>query len=452
MTHVTAAHPETGSRDGVCLRGGSYRDAEALAAPPAYRAGALYSIYPRAFSAAGTLAAILPELDRIAGLGVAALWLLPIHPVGREGRKGSRGSPYAIRDYRAVDPALGTLDDLRRLTDGAHRRGIAVLIDLVINHAAIDPVMRADHPEWFAVDADGLPTRRVSDWSDVADWRHGAPGAAEYLVESAAYWVREAGIDGYRCDVAGMVPASVWNAVHERLGALRPDHFMLAEWQDPALHTVAFHASYDWVLYRALKDVALGRAPARAAAAALTAWGENFPAAALPLRFLENHDEPRAVAIFGRLRLPAYAAVAFLSGGLPLLYNGQEIGAVGRPSLFEAEPIDWSRPGGDTGRLYRGLLALQERSDPWGPGPAAVVGTDRAEAVVAFTREGASRRGLVVANLARGEVAVRLTGKDAGGPFRRIAGEFAAAGPDTVEGGGVIRLAAGEAWIGEGTR
>jgi glycosidase len=449
MTDTAAVLPESGSRNGVHLRGGEYRDAEALPPPTAYLGGALYSIYPRAFSAPGTLAAIEPELARIAGLGASAIWLLPVHPVGRDGRKGSRGSPYAIRDYRAVDPALGTLEDLRRLTARAHELGLRVLLDFVANHAANDPVMGAAHPDWFAADSRGRPARRVADWSDVADWRHEAEGAAAYLVESAAYWMSEAGIDGYRCDVAGMVPRWLWREVHERLAALRPDHFMLAEWQDPVLHPLAFHASYDWVFYRALKDVALGRLPARAVGAALTAWSRNFPPAALPLRFLENHDEPRSAPVFGRLRLPAYAAVVILSGGLPLLYNGQEIGAVHRPSLFEAEPIDWSRPGGETERLYRGLLALQRQTDPWGPGPATVVGTDRSQTVVAYVREGTSRRGLVVANLAPGEITVRLVDESAGGPFHRIAG-----GRDTgpVETGSAITLAAGEAWIGEGVR
>ena len=158
---------------------------------------------------------------------------LPIHPIGVEARKGTRGSPYAVRDYRAVDPALGTLDDLRRLVDAAHARGLRVIIDFVANHAAPDHVLAGRHPEWLARDGRGRAARRVREWTDVADWRFDAEGAAEYLAESAAYWVREAGIDGYRCDVAGMVPRALWSEVHRRLAAIRPDHFMLAEWQDP---------------------------------------------------------------------------------------------------------------------------------------------------------------------------------------------------------------------------
>ncbi len=456
-SHLPSAPPEAGSVDGVHLRDGACRNASALEAPEPYRRGALYSIYPRAFSPEGTLAAIEPRLEGIAALGATAIWLLPVHPVGREGRKGPAGSPYAVRDYRAVDPALGTVDDLRRLAAAAHALGLRVLIDFVANHAANDPVMAAGHPEWFARDAGGRPARRHADWSDVADWRHREPGATGYLVESAAYWVEEVGLDGFRCDVAGMVPGFVWQAVHDRLAAARPDHFMLAEWQDPELHRIAFHASYDWLFYRAMRDVALGKAPAGKVSAALAAWRENFPPAALPLRFLENHDEPRAAALFGP-RLPAYAAAAILSGGLPLLYNGQEIGADHRPSLFEAEPIDWSRPPRGLTALYRSLVALQAAGDPWGPGPARTVDTDRPEAVLAFAREGTARRGLVAANLGRERVAVRILDAGAAAGMTRIL-EGTIAGPGAGGAGhagegasGVLTLEPGEAWIGEGPR
>jgi glycosidase len=379
-------------------------------------------VYPRAHSPAGTLEAVAADLDRIAALGACAIWLLPIHPPGRERRKGARGSPYAVRDYRAVDPGLGTLEDLRRLVAAAHSRGLRVIIDFVANHAAPDHVLAGEHPEWFAADGRGRPVCRVPDWTDVADWRFEVPGPIEYLAGSAEHWVREAGIDGYRCDVAGMVARPLWREVNRRLTALEPDHFLLAEWQDPELHEIAFHASYDWALYRALRDAALGRWSASAVGQALRDWSANFPANALPLRFVENHDEPRALAVFGRERLAAAAAVAFLSGGLPLVYAGQEIGAVHRPSLFEAEPIDWSRRAGEIETLYRDLIALQRRGDPWGIGRAEPVATDRPETVVAFLRRGARREGLVVVNLGRGDATVRLEAGDAAHEFQGVLG------------------------------
>ncbi len=441
-----ASPPEAGAVDGVHLREGRLGGLGGLEPPGRFLSGALYSIYPRAFSREGTLAAIVPALDRIAALGATAIWLLPIHPIGVEGRKGTAGSPYSIRDYRKVDPALGTLQDLKLLVEAAHRRGLAVILDYVANHAANDPDMPEARPDWFTSDAAGRPTRRHRDWSDVSDWRHDAPGAADYLVESALFWVREAGVDGFRCDVAGMVPRPFWRTLHRRLEEVRPGAFLLAEWEDAELHTIAFHASYDWMLYRALRDVVMGRCDAGAVGEALTAWQENFPGPALPLRFLENHDYPRAVATFGRERLPACAAVTFLSGGLPLLYNGQEVGAVRRPSLFEPDPIDWSRPGDEYARLYRELIALQRAGDPWGPGPARVIPTDRPREVAAFVREGVRKRGLVVANLGRNRLGV-LNGTPA--PTGVFSGVL---GTGVWRAGDTLILEPGEAWVGEAPR
>lgn len=440
-----ALPPEHQSVDGVDLHRGAFAAAAGLAPPSAFMSGALYSVYPRAFSRAGTLAAVQDDLPRIAGLGACAVWLLPVHPIGELGRKGSVGCPYSVRDYRAVDPALGTVDDLRALVRAAHDHGLRVLIDLVANHAANDHPLAETHPHWISRDAEGRPRRRYADWSDVADWNFDEPEAFAHLLESAVGWVRDVGIDGFRCDVAGMVPLAFWRALHERLLEVNPEHFMLAEWQNAEHHTVAFHASYDWVLYRALRDTALGRTSASAVSRALVSWSDNFPARALPLRFLENHDEPRALAVFGRERLAAFAAVAFLSGGLPLIYNGQEAGAVHRPSLFEAEPIVW--PAEETGwtRLYRELLELQRGGDPWGPGAVTPVTTDQPEGVVAFTRGG--ERGVLLANLGRQPLVVRCAG-GAGHRYRvrfSRACEVSSWSPAAE----TVTLAPGAVWVGE---
>jgi glycosidase len=453
MAEHAPSPPETGSEAGVHLRGGEVSARPGLTPPDWAVQGALYCVFPRAFSPRGDLASILPELDRIAGLGARGIWLLPVHPIGAVDRKGKHGSPYAIRDDRAVHPDLGREADLRALADACHERGLALLIDLVANHCAKDHVALDEHPGWVRRDGAGSPTGRVGDWSDVADRRFEAPGVAEYLVESAAGWVERCGVDGFRCDVAGMAPQAFWRALHERLAAAKPDHFLLAEWQDAALHTIAFHASYDWLLYRALRDCALGTASALAIAHALAAWQANFPAEAIPLRFLENHDEPRAVTIFGRERLPAYAAVAFLSGGLPMLYNGQEVGATHRPSLFEREPVDWRRPAAPYEALYRSLIGLA-RKPVWGPGRVTLLPTDAPADAIAFTRgEG---RGILVANLGRGELVVALTegaaaqgapatGGRAAGPARRVLGE----GPASWDPSTPLTLPAGAFWAGE---
>ena len=247
--------PEHGSHHGIRLHGGRFRDAEALAPPPWALRGALYSIYPRAFSTEGTLTAIVPHLGRIAELGASAIWLLPVHPTGIEARKGTRGSPYAVRDYREVDPALGTLDDLRRLVDAAHARGLKVIIDFVANHAAQRSRLAGEQPGGSpATSRAGPPGVSPSG----PTWPIGATTSRAWR----STWSRarpsgcgRRGWTGIRCDVAGMVPRAFWDDVHRRLAALRSDHFLLAEWQDPELHTIA--------LSRLLRLGALPRAARR---------------------------------------------------------------------------------------------------------------------------------------------------------------------------------------------
>jgi hypothetical protein len=208
---------------------------------------------------------------------------------------------------------------------------------------------------------------------------------------------------------------------------------------------VAFHASYDWVLYRALRDAARGRATAEGVSAALRSWARSFPRDAVPLRFLENHDEPRAAEVFGD-RLPAFAATAFLSGGWPLLYAGQEVGAAHRPSLFEADPVDWSTAAPGATGLHRGLLRLRGRA-PWGPGAAHLVDTDRPREAVALLRAERGARGLVVANLGRRRRDVRAVLPE-GTAFHRIP-EAGAAAPAALVAGEAVALEPGAFWIGE---
>lgn len=352
--------PEQGSRDGLRRAPAGSPPGEGFPAPEWIRGGVLYCLFPRAFTPEGTLEAARLRLPEIKALGADAVWLLPIHPIGAAHRKGSVGSPYAIRDYRAVHSDLGTEADLRRFVDDAHGLGLRVIIDLVINHAAWDHPLAEREPGVFVRDGLGRPTRRVAGWQDVVDWNYEHPAVAEYLLDAITHWVRDVGIDGYRCDVAGMVPRWFWARVRERLLTLKPDHYLLAEWDDPELHRVAFHSTYDWGLFRRMKALARRRFPAARLPHLMAAYHAGFPAGAEPLRFVENHDEGPSTRRFRALCAALNVFVA-LSGGIWLIHNGQEVGARHRPSLFERDPIDWRRPGADAAlRFQRGLARLHQ--------------------------------------------------------------------------------------------
>lgn len=387
--------PEAGSRNGIRRDPRGADHGHGIPPPEWARGAVLYCVYPRAFSPEGTFDGIRRRLPEIRNLGAVAIWLMPIHPVGVAGRKGAGGSPYAIRDYRAIDPALGTSAEFRALVDEAHHLGIRVILDLVLNHAALD------HPlgvaGGFHRDGRGRLTRRVRDWTDVADWNFNASGVREELLGVVEQWVGEFGVDGYRCDVAGMVPHDFWAAARERLLRLKPDHFLLAEWDDPELHRVAFHATYDWELYRALVSALHGRTPAGRLSGIVERRRTGFPAEAQPLRFVENHDEPRVRRRFGSAAAAATAFSAF-AGGLFLIYNGQETGADRRPDLFERDPISWDRKGAEAARRHMVAL-LAARSDLAGLGvPLAIPLADESH-LAAYARTGGNRDVIVALNL-----------------------------------------------------
>ena len=309
----------------------------------------IYEVFVRSFTPEGTLRAATARLDSVRALGVDVVWLMPIYPVGELNRKGRLGSPYAVRDYTAVDPRLGTLADARALVARAHALGMRVVLDWVANHTAPDHAWVSAHPEWYTAGADGArPVPPAgTDWFDTADLDYAAPGLAEAMTAEMAFWVRDVGVDGFRCDVAGMVPEAFWTPAIAQLRGLKPDLFLLAEASDAWLGRAGFDASYAWEPYNGLKTAwETGDAgPFLAAALAEQA----APPTAAPMHFITNHDETSwdtaAVDLWGGPDgMRAAMAAAYGLGGSLLVYNGQEAAAPQRMNLFEDETIDWTGP------------------------------------------------------------------------------------------------------------
>lgn len=191
----------------------------------------IYQINTRQFTEEGTFRAAERHLPRLKDLGVVILWLMPIHEIGSKNRKGSLGSPYAVKDYYAVNSEFGSLDDLKHFVKTAHDLGLVVILDWVANHTAWDNPLVHDHPEWYAHDwkGDFRPTPWW-DWADIIDLDYEQPAVRKYMTDALKYWVSAADIDGYRCDVAGFVPIDFWNNARKELDAIKPV-FMLAEWE-----------------------------------------------------------------------------------------------------------------------------------------------------------------------------------------------------------------------------
>jgi glycosidase len=382
----------------------SATDFSKLSAHPArdwVRDGVIYEIYPRDFSATGDFAGVTRQLDRLKDLGVTILWLMPIHPIGQEKKKGSIGSPYAVRDYYAINPDYGTKDDLKRLITEAHRRSLRVIIDIVANHTSWDSVMM-QHPDFYEHDTTGKITY-PHDWSDVAELNYENPKLRGYMSEMLKYWIREFDLDGFRCDVAEEVPTDFWEKARAELDKIKPDIFMLAEGHKPDLEVRAFELDYSWPLHSALTEVVQGRKPAFDLRAAWEREFKEWPQGALHMRFSDNHDERRAIGRFGEPAALAASALMFTLDGVPLIYNGMEVGDTtesGAPALFEKLPIFWPvaerRP--EFPRFYKQMIALRRASNALRHGSVEWLHNSDESRIVTFLRRAADEDMLVVIN------------------------------------------------------
>ena len=333
------------------------------------RDSVIYEIYPRQFSAAGDFNGITAKLDELKDLGVDVLWLMPIHPIGEKLRKGTLGSPYAVKDYYGVNPEFGTAGDLKRLVANAHQRGMKVIIDVVANHTAWDNVLITAHPEFYKHDDKGKIIPPVPEWTDVAGLDYRNPKLREYMIAMLKHWLTEFDMDGFRCDVAHMVPVDFWEQARVELDKAKPGILMLAEASQPELLVKAFDLDYAWPFHATLNKVFLEGAPA---SDLRRSWEESrtqFPRGSLHLRISDNHDEARAVARFGIRGALAAQVLMFALDGVPLMFNGMEAGDAtesGDPALFEKLPIFWKpkeRP--PLREIYRDLIKLRKACAPF---------------------------------------------------------------------------------------
>ena len=303
----------------------------------------IYEIFPRQYSARGDFNSITADLDRLDNLGVTVLWLMPVHPIGQAKKKGTVGSPYAVRDFYAVNPDYGTADDLKRLVAEAHKRKMKVIIDIVANHTAWDSVMMKN-PAFYTKNAKGEIIPPVPDWADVADLSYDNPELRKYIIDVLKFWIRDFDLDGFRCDVAGFIPTDFWETARTEVDKIKPDTIWLAEWESPDLLVKAFDLDYSWANHAALTEVLHGAKPASRIREVWEADKAKMPKGSLRMRFSDNHDERRAIARFGEKGALAAQALAFTLDGVPMFYNGMENGDTtesGAPALFEKLPIFW---------------------------------------------------------------------------------------------------------------
>ncbi|MBZ5728453.1 MAG: DUF3459 domain-containing protein [Acidobacteriia bacterium] len=370
--------------------------------PEWVRSGVIYEINTRTFSAAGNFRGVEERLDDLRALGVNILWLMPIHPIGEARRKGTLGSPYSVRDYYAIDPAYGTPGDLKHLVGEAHRRGFKIILDMVANHTAWDSVMMK-HPAWYRRDAAGKVISPVPEWSDVAGLNYAERELRAYMLEMLKHWVRDFDLDGFRCDVAFMVPTDFWEQARSELARIKPDIVLLAEAHVPELLVRAFDLDYAWPFHSTLTEVFEKGAPADALRASWEQERRKYPIGAMEMRFSDDHDEKRAIARFGDRGALAASALVFTLDGVPMLYNGMEAGDTSEsagPALFEPLHVFWQaaelRP--EFPVFYAAMIALRRAHAALQQGETEWIANADPARVLTYSRKGGGEEFLIAIN------------------------------------------------------
>lgn len=335
----------------------------------------IYSVFVRNHTPEGTFRALERHLDRLSALGTDIVWLMPIHPIGEVGRKGTLGSPYAIRDYRGVNPEYGSVEDFRHLVDAIHDRGMKCIIDVVYNHTSPDSVLAQTHPEWFFRDEQGRPSRHVADWWDVVDLDYTHKELWRYQIDTLKMWAEI--VDGFRCDVASFVPLEFWQQARRAVAKVNPDCIWLAETVHQSYGCMArrigiysaldfdefsaFDLEYEYDVREAFDKYLQGRIVLSHYLDMLNFQEAMYPANYNKLRFLENHDQPRICSfVHDEQALVNYTAYLYFLKGTTLLYGGQEFENTHTPSLFEKEPFE-RETGHDLSALLRRLAEVKRQ-------------------------------------------------------------------------------------------
>jgi glycosidase len=365
----------------------------------------IYEVNVRQFTPEGTFKAFAEHLPRLKALGVDILWFMPIHPIGEKNRKGELGSYYSVQDYTGVNAEFGEMQDFKDIVVKAHELGMFVILDWVANHTAWDHAWITDHPEWYTKDENGEMIAPF-DWTDVAELNYDNKDMRKAMIDALKFWISEADIDGYRCDVAAEVPTDFWNDARAALDSLKPV-FMLAESEEPEHHTYAFDMSYAWELHHLMNGIAKGEKSNKDLDAYFVKQDTLYPEDAYRMLFITNHDENSwNGTVIERMGEggEAFAVLTYTLPGMPMIYSGQEAGLDKRLRFFAKDTIPWGDYKYE--ELYTKLGQLRKDNPALWSGKAGgemkrIESSD--EGIYAFKRKRDDNELLVIVNLSHEE-------------------------------------------------
>lgn len=383
----------------------------------------IYEVNIRQYTPEGTFKTFEKSLPRLKEMGVDILWIMPIYPIGEVERKGTLGSYYAVKDYRKVNPEFGTLDDFKELVKNAHSMGFKVILDWVANHSAPDNFLTKEHPDWYKHDSTGKIIPPVADWSDVSGFNYKNKALWDYQIESMKYWLKEADVDGFRCDVAMMVPLEFWKQVRTELDKTKKV-FMLAEAEGPEFNRNGFDMTYGWSLLNLMNQIAKGEKKAADITALIRTTDSAYSANDYHMYFTTNHDENSWNGTeYERMGDGAkcFEVLCFTLPGMPLIYGGQESAVNKRLRFFDKDTINWNNY--PLQNFYKTLLSLKHNNpELWNGsygGKMEIIKTGNPN-VFAFTRTLGAKQIFVWMNLSNTVVLAEFKPKEISGNYKEV--------------------------------
>ncbi len=369
----------------------------------------IYEVNIRQYTPEGTFAAFEKEIPRLKEMGVDILWLMPINPIGLKNRKGSLGSYYSVKNYTEVNPEYGTKDDFAKMMKTAHDNRMLVILDWVANHTSWDNPWITEHPDWYTKDS---VTKQivapVPDWKDVADLDYENPELRKRMVEDMKFWVKNYDVDGFRCDVAMMIPTAFWDSARMELDKVKPV-FMLAEAEQTDLAKNAFDMTYTWNLHHMMNEIAQGKEKASALNTYFEKDKTEYQKADYRMIFTSNHDENTWNGTeFKRMgdSYKAWAVFTFVAPGMPLIYTGQEFCMNKQLRFFDKDTVAQIKC--EMTDLYPKLIKLKNDNQALWNGEAGgemtVLKTNQANQIFAFIRIKENNKILSVFNLSKNDV------------------------------------------------
>ena len=400
------------------------KEMDGLKHPEWSRNANIYEVNIRQYTEEGTFDAFRTHLPRLKEMGVDILWIMPIHPVSELNRKGSLGSYYAVQDYKAVNPEFGDMQDFQELVDEAHSMGMKVIIDWVANHSGWDNIWTKDHPDYYEKDKDG---KLISpfDWTDVISFDYNNQEMRAAMLDALKFWITETNIDGYRCDVAGMVPTDFWDHARYELDQIKPV-FMLAEDEDQAgLQRAAFDMNYGWKLHHLMNEISKEEKTAKDLWAYFLWSGTYFPEDNYRMNFITNHDENSWNGTVKERMGDAAQVMAVLAWtvpGMPLIYSGQEAGMDKRLEFFEKDTIIWGEY--IYADFYTKLNSLKELNPSLNCGADGgmmlQISEGQNDNIMAFSREKDGNQVVVILNLSKDSQNFKVTGDMVSGSYTEL--------------------------------